>query len=892
MCRRLFYLISLVLVLSLVGGVCRADIIGAEEMLVDLRADDLQYGEGVTIWPNHGTLGNFSANGNPVVEDVAGLKAVTFDGDSWFNGPTSTPGIEGAGTRSIEVWAYNPSIPDEETTVSWSHRGGPDGSNMSFNYGQHGTWGAVGHWGAADMAWGGNHSPSPATNTWWHLAYTYDGTAARVYVNGEQSSARDPLALDTYGGNIIRVAAQADDTGAGVLAPQNFTGSIAAVRIHDGVLSQADIQNNYEFGFLKAWNPDPADGSLLAESDFPGGMLGKYFRWTAGGTAASNDVFFGTNYADVEAGTGGTFLGNQTDTYLLVGYGYTPNDPLPDGLVPGTTYYWRIDGIEADGVTKHTGSVWSVEIAPTKAYGPTPVDGSDYVDPDADLSWVSGMGIIMQTLYIGDDYDAVKDATTDGVIVGDATTYDPDPLELDTVYYWRVDTAGQYGDFKGDVWSFKTLPIVPVTDPNLLGWWKFDEGSGSTAVDWSGYGNHATLRGDPQWVPGFDGDALDLDGSDDYVVLPIGGVIASLDSTTITTWVDFSNSGGGWQRIFDFGNNTTTYMFLTPRIGTVEPMRFGITIEGGGDPEQVMTAPNTLPSGWHHVAVTINAVTNTHTLYLDGVVVASNAAATLSPSDLGNTTNNWLGRSQWAADGYLMGALDDFRIYDFAMTADEIPETMRGDPRLAWNPNPAIGSTPDIEAATPLTWSPGDNASQHDIYFGTDENAVDNADISDTTGIYRDRRAETSYTPDEGVEWGGGPYYWRIDEYNTDGIIIKGRIWSFSVADFLSIDDFEDYNVTDKQIWAIWHDGLGYWDLDGVFHPGNQTGSAVGDEDNDNSYMEETIVNVGSTMSMPYFFNNNDPTKAKYSEAKMTLSNQRDWTEEGVKALSLWFQGY
>jgi hypothetical protein len=230
------------------------------------------------------------------------------------------------------------------------------------------------------------------------------------------------------------------------------------------------------------------------------------------------------------------------------------------------------------------------------------------------------------------------------------------------------------------------------------------------------------------------------------------------------------------------------------------------------------------------------------------------------------------------------GIIDDIRVYNKALTQEEVMQTMRGDPLLAWNPSPTNGSTPDIDKAVPLSWSPGDNASEHDVYFGTDEDAVEFGDILDKTGIYREW-----ISPE--VEWGSGPYFWRIDEYNTDGTISKGRVWNFTVGDFLSIDDFEGYNVTDKLIWAIWHDGFGYWDLDGVFHPGNNTGSGVGDEDNDNTYMEETIVRPGSSQSMPYFFNNNDPTKMKYSEAKKTLSDTRDWTKNGVKALSLWFQG-
>ena len=146
MCRKFIFSVSIILVLVLMCGAGRADVTVAEDLLVDLRAEDLPYGEGITTWPNRGSLGDFTARGTPLVEDVDGMKAVTFDGSNWFDGPTSTAGIEGAGTRTIEVWAYNPSIPSEETIVSWAHRGGPDGTNMAFNYGNNTSFGAVGHW--------------------------------------------------------------------------------------------------------------------------------------------------------------------------------------------------------------------------------------------------------------------------------------------------------------------------------------------------------------------------------------------------------------------------------------------------------------------------------------------------------------------------------------------------------------------------------------------------------------------------------------------------------------------------------------------------------------------------------------------------------------------------
>ena len=164
MCNKSTYLISIVVFLSIAGASAHGQLV-VDQLLVELMAEDLAYGGGVTTWPNSGTLGDFTANGAPVVEDVGGMKAVTFDGSSWFEGPTSTEGIEGGSDRTIEVWAYNPEIPSEETIVSWSHRGGPTGSNIAFNYGNNGSFGAVGHWSTPDMGWWGSHSPAPAANT-------------------------------------------------------------------------------------------------------------------------------------------------------------------------------------------------------------------------------------------------------------------------------------------------------------------------------------------------------------------------------------------------------------------------------------------------------------------------------------------------------------------------------------------------------------------------------------------------------------------------------------------------------------------------------------------------------------------------------------------------------
>ncbi len=165
------------------------------------------------------------------------------------------------------------------------------------------------------------------------------------------------------------------------------------------------------------------------------------------------------------------------------------------------------------------------------------------------------------------------------------------------------------------------------------------------------------------------GQALVFDGASGYASLLIGSLVPSLNSMTVATWANYSGAGNPWQRIFDFGTGTNVYMFLTQR-SSAGSIRFAITT-GSGAGESGVGASGPLPTGWHHVAVTIDGAAGQMTLYLDGDVVASGPTATL-PADLGNTTQNWIGRSQYAADPYFNGSVDDFRIYSRALSAGEV----------------------------------------------------------------------------------------------------------------------------------------------------------------------------------------------------------------------------
>jgi hypothetical protein len=701
-------------------------------------------------------------------------------------------------------------------------------------------------------------------NNWYHIAFWYDfeNQNRRIYVNGvqEAEAAATPY-LGTSGNTVIGSWGTS----------QWFQGIIDDVRIYTRVLTETEILGVMAGGgaeYPLASRPDPSDGALHADTWVN-------ISWRAGDFAVSHDVYFGDNFDDVNDGAEGVFQGNQASTYFVAGF---PGFPYPEGLVPGTTYYWRINEVnDAEPNNPWKGDVWSFTVPPRTAYDPIPADGVKFVDPNEDLSWTVGFGAKLHTVYFGDNFDDVNNAA--GGLPQGSTTYTLDTLEFDKYYYWRVDEFDAVTTHKGDVWSFKTLPDIPITDPNLVGWWKLDEGTGSTVIDWSGHGNFGRINGDPQGVAGYDGDALEFDGRGDYVNCGNSPSLTITGDITFMCWIKVAAFSKTWETILAKGDDSYR---MSRGPGTGDSIHFGCNGPSGGNLNATTIVTD---DTWHHAALMYNGTTQI--IYIDG---AEDARQASTGSINVSSYDFCIGENLDATGRHLTGLVDDVRIYNRALSLEEIQQAMRGDTSLAWNPSPSNGSTPDIDEVMPLSWSAGENASGHDIYFGIDKDAVADADTSDTTGIYQGRQGVTSYTPTEGVEWGGGPYYWRIDEYNTDGTISTGRTWRFSVADYLIVDDFEDYDVGNNEIWWAWIDGLGYASHPTLpAHPGNGTGSMVGDETT-GSYMEETIIHGGGK-SMPLFYDNNLQGKLRYSEVEKTLSSRRDWTAEGVGVLSIWFQG-
>ena len=858
MCRKLIYIISFVAVLGMgLTSVVEA----ADPDLVGYWNFD--EGSGTTAFDSSGNGNDGVFVGDPkwVPGKLGG--ALEFNGDDYLD-CGNNPSLEIRDAITIAFWfkvdafqnTWEAFISKGDSAYRASRGGGSgNGTHMGIS----GTTASPSYFNGPTIVTGGD---------WHHYAGTYDGTEARIYIDGVVDviyPSTGQIAIET---DPLWIANNSQNTN------RQLHGLMDDVRLYSRALRDVEILGIMAGGgaeYPLASGPTPPDGAML-EATWVN------ISWRAGDFAVSHDVYLSDSFDDVNNGAEGAFQGNLGTTSLIAGFaGFA----FPDGLVPGTTYYWRVDEInDADPNSPWKGDVWSFWVPPKKAYEAVPADEGQFIPADVTLEWTAGFNAKLHTVYFGDSFDDVNNAS--GGAAQATTTFAPGTLELDKTYYWRVDEFDPPATHKGDVWSFSTIPVVPLhSDPDLVAWWTFDEGQGTTAIDWSGHGNHAMLFGSEWVAPAVLGDT-GLKIGDYGAIQNLSYAATDLTEITVTAWVRTSSSAD--QYIVSFDRN--------------EYYRLEINGSGGGPGQvgwDVMTSSGQVDYGsisrvddgaWHHITGVYDK--GRLTIYVDGIAEPS---ATGGPTyGSGNTRFGFIGANS-EAGGFnsptpggspVAGEVDDIRIYHRALTQEEIVMVMRGDPLLAWSPSPAKGSTPDINNVLPLTWSPGEKASQHDVYFGADADAVKDADTSDTTGVYRGRQSGTSFTPAEGVEWGAGPFYWRIDENNTDGTVSKGRVWSFTVADFLLVDDFESYDNVDpapgepglNRIFDKWIDGFGTL----------TNGALVGNDLP--PYAERTVVHSGA-QSMIYRYDN----AGKTSEATLSLVYPRDWTEEGVTKLSLCFNG-
>jgi fibronectin type 3 domain-containing protein len=418
----------------------------------------------------------------------------------------------------------------------------------------------------------------------------------------------------------------------------------------------------------------PAPAGLVAAAVFSGQIN---LTWSVVTNAATYNVKRSTTnggpYAVVASGVTGT---NYNDT----------------GLAAVTTFYYVVSAVNTGGESTNSAQVSATTpMAPPAA--PAGLTATAVSTLQINLSWTASAG--------AESYN-VKRSTTNGgpytvIATGLTTTNYPNSgLDGGTVYYYVVSAVNSGGESTNSAQA--AAATFSPTLGSLVHRYSFGETSGSTVADsvggpvWTGtLPNGGTLSG---------GQLALTSGSQQYANLP-SGVVSSLSNITVMVWLNLA-SVTYWSRLFDFGNDTTTYMYLTPWNGFDHTTRFTISTSGAGGEQKINCSQGVSPGAWHQLAVTLNA--GVGVLYMDGLAVGTNSGMTLKPSSLGNTTRNYLGKSQSTSDPYLNGSLDEFRIYNVALSSAEIAATAALGPDQLLSTNPPTMSLALTETNLVITW--------------------------------------------------------------------------------------------------------------------------------------------------------------------------------------------
>jgi len=453
----------------------------------------------------------------------------------------------------------------------------------------------------------------------------------------------------------------------------------------------------------------------------------------------------------------------------------------------------------------------------TAATDPNPADAASDVAREVELSWTPGGLAVSHDVYFGDDYNAVAGATrTDpmGVLVSQgqsASTYAVDGLlEFGQDYYWRIDEVQEDGTI--DAGNVWTFQAEPFsyTIENVV--------ATSNGALLEGQGPENTVNGS----------GLDENGQH--------------SADTADMW------------LADFGDEPLYIQFEFPRIYKMYEMtvwnhNFIFEMALGFGAKDVTVEYSTEGEEWTTLEETVFAQATSQATYTANTVLDMGGVAAKFVRLTLNT--NYGGGTQVG--------LSEVR---FSYT-----------PSHARYPEPTDAAT-DVDVTTALSWRSGRDAVSHDVYLGTDPDALESV-ATTTDDIYNPTGLSMATT-----------YYWQVNEVNeADAISVwEGDLWSFSTQEYIVIDDFESYiddETAGDVVWEIWIDGLVEFGGDAA-NGGSQVGHAT------SPFAEQTIVRTGS-QSMPLYFDN--PSASAISEADRTLSPAQDWTTNGIQTLALSFYG-
>jgi len=456
----------------------------------------------------------------------------------------------------------------------------------------------------------------------------------------------------------------------------------------------------------------------------------------------------------------------------------------------------------------HLYGITNQEYSPGTASVPYPPDGATDVPRDADLSWTAGATAATHNVYVGESLEEVDAATVPTASGLNVTSFDPGRLELGKTYFWRVDEVNAAPDntvFKGTVWSFTVEPLMYAIE-NIV--------ASSTGISDPGAGAENTINGSGL----NDLDQHSVESTDMWLASQDGEIPLSIQ--------------------YEFDRVYKLYQMLVWNYNVQFEMMLGFGVK------DVTIEYSTDGANW---------------TVLEEAVLAQ---ATASASYTANTIVDFAGvPAQYVrlTINSSFGGLTQYGLSEVRFL--HIPTF----PRM---PQPAAGAA-NQSPETVLSWRPGREAASHEVYLGTDEQAVIDGTASMATV------SEPSY---DAVLDLNETYYWKVVEVNDleEPTAWEGNVWSFAVAESIVVDDFESYSDAEgNEVYTTWVDGCV-----------NGTGATVGYLTT--PFAETTLAHSGG-QSMPLAYDNSGGVTT--SEAERTLDTAQDWSRHTIKSLSLSFFG-
>ena len=529
--------------------------------------------------------------------------------------------------------------------------------------------------------------------------------------------------------------------------PDNPSEGIRAAESYDGSAANAPLLRIV--GVTEtAQKPLPADGTVdLAQDDI-------VFSWEPGNSTIARDVYFGTEGSLKFVGT------TSGITYM------------PGKLAVSTTYYLRVDEIEANG-TKHEGPVWSFTTIIGEATDPDPADGAVEVPLDVVLSWTPGATAVASEIYFGVGTDLspmgiTTESSFDTALLGG--------LRVGNTYSWRIDSIEEDGTkHVGDVWTFASLN-GRASEP--------DPADGAVLEQ-----AFALL----QWTAGLSAASHDVyisDNMDDVVAGAEAAFAGNLTETSLSVGVPDSPApdglaGATWYWRVDAVEDDPNvvhegeiWSFTVPPLEAYDPS----PADGAENVDR--SDDGSLCFSW-----TAGLGAKLHTFYFGddpNAVAEATGEAPLPMTEICVIALEAGKTYYWRVDEFDGSTTTKGVVWSFTTTPAEPEPEPEPEPKpKASDPTPADGAN-ILSTFTTLGWTAVAGAVSHDLYISDSLDDVTAGAEAAFAGNQTDTVAVVGL-PVPGMPVSGGlaigaTYYWRVDEVAEDGSITEGDVWSFTVG--------------------------------------------------------------------------------------------------------------